>query len=261
MKKYIVGFIIVLNLVLLVSCSSSVETVNLSPEERLSVALKLYENEDYLDAIKEFEAILLQYPASAVSDDAVYYLGMTRFNREEYILAAYEFSKLIKSMPTSEYLTKSQFMLAECYYSLSPNYALEQKYSKKAIQEFQTFIDFFPLDEKVAEAESKIAELNEKLAKKEFESARIYDKMEYSNAALFYYDNVIQIYHDTKYAPLAHYNKILLLVSKNKINDALEAAKLFIQNYQNNSKAEAVKKLISQLENEIASNSFDEESK
>lgn len=251
MKKYFVVFSI-LSVLIITSCSSSLETANLGPEERLAVAIKLYENEDYLDAIKEFEAILLQFPASGINDDAIYYLGMSRFNRGEYILGAYEFSRLIKSMPTSEYLTKSQFMLAECYYKLSPNFALDQKYSKKAIQEYQAFIDFFPLDEKVSEAEAKISELNQKLAKKEFETGRIYEKMEYTTAAIFYYDNVMQIYHDTEFAPLAHYNKINILLSKNRLSEALESSKIFIQNYPNNSRAGDVQRIISNLEKELS---------
>ena len=79
-------------------CSGSIDTVNLSPEERLQYAIKLYEEEDDEEAVKEFEAILLQYSGSSIVDDAQYYLAQTRFLREEYIIAAYEFSKLIKNM-------------------------------------------------------------------------------------------------------------------------------------------------------------------
>ncbi|MCS7053545.1 MAG: outer membrane protein assembly factor BamD [Ignavibacterium sp.] len=254
MKKYFPVAIFVFNLFVIISCSSSIETANLTAEERLAIALKFYEDEDYLEAIKEFEAILIQFPASGINDDATYYLGMSRFKRGEYLLGAYEFSKLIKSMPTSEYLSKSQFMLAECYYQLSPDFSLEQRNTVKAIQEFQAFIDFFPLDEKVAEAEAKIAELNQKLAKKEFETARIYEKLEYTNAALFYYDNVMQIYHDTEYAPLAHFNKINLLISKKKFDDALESAKDFVKNYPNNSKVSEVQKIIVDLEKQLSVN-------
>jgi outer membrane protein assembly factor BamD len=254
MRRNIKYLVIIILLIFSIACSSSIETSNLGPEERLAIAMKYYETEDYLEAIKEFEAILLQFPASGVNDDAIFYLGMSRFNRKEYILAAYEFSKLIKSLSSSEYLSKSQFMLAECYYNLSPNFSLDQRYSKKAIQEFQAFVDFFPLDEKVSEAETKILELNQKLAKKEFESARIYEKMEYTTAALFYYDNVIQIYHDTEYAPLAHYNKLNILLNKKRFSEALETAKSFISNYPDNSRTAEVQKILNDLEKEFTSN-------
>ena len=155
----------------LFACSSSLDTSNFTPEERLAYAIKLYEQEDYEEAVKEFDAIILQYPGSSIVDDAQYYLAMSRFKRKEYILAGYQFSKLIKGMPSSEYLADAQYMLADCYYELSPDFSLDQRYTKKAIEEFQVFIDFFPLNPKVAEAENKIKELNDKLAKKYLKEA------------------------------------------------------------------------------------------
>ena len=80
------------------ACSSSIDTSNMAPEDRLAYAIKLYQEEDYEEAVKEFDALILQYPGSSIMDDAQYYLALTRFQREEYILAAYQFSKLIKSM-------------------------------------------------------------------------------------------------------------------------------------------------------------------
>jgi outer membrane protein assembly factor BamD len=245
-------FAVVLTVLIITSCSGSLDTTNLSAEERLNYSIKLYENEDYEDAAKEFEALLLQFPGSAVSDDAQYYLGMTRYKRGEYIIAAYEFSKLIKGMPTSEFLPQAQFMLAECYYQLSPDYSLDQKYTKKAIEEFQAFIDFFPLDSKVSEAEKKINELNDKLARKEYDTAVIYEKLEYTKAALLYYENVMEVYHDTKYAPLAHFNKINLLLSKNRNQEALDAANSFLKKYPNDPNFSSVEKIKSTLESKLS---------
>ena len=202
--------------------------------------------------MNEFQAIILQYPGNPVVDDAQYYLGMTRFNRGEYLLAAYEFSKLVKNMTASEFVPQGQFMLAECYYQLSPHFSLDQKYTEKAIEEFQAFIDFFPSNEKVAEAEKKINELNDKLAHKAFESAKIYEKMEYYSAALIYYDNVLEVYHDTPYAPMAMYNKIKLLIDRDRNKEALAEASKFIQRYPNDSRFQEIQELKSSLENKLS---------
>lgn len=245
-------FAFILSVLIISSCSGSLDTTNLTAEERLAYSMKLYENEDYEDANKEFEALLLQFPGSAISDDAQFYLGMTRYKKGEYIIGAYEFSKLIKGMPTSEFVPQAQFMLAECYYQLSPDFSLDQKYTKKAIEEYQVFIDFFPLDSKVAEAEKKINELNDKLARKEYSTAVIYEKLEYTKAALMYYDNVMEIYHDTQYAPLAHYNKINLLLSKNRNQEALDAANSFLQKYPNDPNFSSVEKIKSSLESKLS---------
>jgi outer membrane protein assembly factor BamD len=233
-------------------CSSSLDTVNFSADEKLAYAITLYEDEDYDLATNELQAIVLQYPGNPVVDDAQYYLGMTRFKREEFILAAYEFSKLVKNMPSSEFVAQGQFMLAESYYQLSPHYTLEQRYSKKAIEEFQAFIDFFPSNEKVPEAEKKINEMNEKLAHKTFENARIYEKLEYYTAALIYYENILEIYHDTPYAPLAMYNKIKLLIDSDRSKEALSEISKFIQRYPDSARIGEMQQLKSSLENKLS---------
>ncbi|MFO7448372.1 MAG: outer membrane protein assembly factor BamD [Ignavibacteriaceae bacterium] len=233
-------------------CSSSIDTIDLSPEERLNYAMGLYNNEDYLEAVNEFQAIILQFPGNAIADDAQYYLGMTRFNREEFVMSAYEFSKLIKNMPASNFVSEAQYMLAESYYRLSPNFALDQRYSRKAIEEYQAFIDFFPTNTRVQEAEAKIVELNEKLAHKEYNTAYIYGKLEYFTAALNYYDNVINTYHDTRFAPMAMYDKIMLLTSRNRNTEALAEIEVFTQRYPDNYRAIELQQLKSSLENKLS---------
>lgn len=238
----------------LFACSSTLDTTNMAPEERLAYAIKLYQEEDSEEAVKEFESTILQYPGSSIIDDAQYYLAMTRFQREEFILAAYQFSKLIKGMPSSEFLADAQYMLAECYYQLSPDFTLDQQYTKKAIEEYQVFIDFFPLNPKVADAETKITELNDKLARKEFDAARIYERMEYYTAAFKYYDSVMEIYHDTQYAPLALYKKINLLVERERESEALTEAQKFIQKYPQDENFGAVEKIKNSLESKLSVN-------
>lgn len=244
-KKYLT--IIFLTIVFFSGCSSSVDTSQFTAEEYFNYALGLYNDEDYEVAVKEFQNITLQFPGSAVYDDAQYYLGMTYFQREQFLLAAYEFSKLIRNTQASPFVQDSQFMLAESYYQLSPPYPLEQAYTRKAIEEFQAFIDFFPSSTKVDEAEKKIVTLNNKLAEKEYQSAVIYEKMEFERAAIKYYDQVAEMYHDTKFAPLALYNKIKIEVKKGMINEALADISTFLSRYPDDANAREIQQLEADL--------------
>jgi len=217
--------------------------------EHFDYAMSLYQDEDYQYAMKEFQAILVQYPGSAVNDDAQYYLGMTYFGRKQYLLAVYEFSKLIRDIPASVFVPQSQLMLAESYYELSPPSTLEQEYTIKAIEEYQAFIDFFPTNEKGAEAEVKIKYLQKKLAKKDFESAEIYETMEYDKAAIQYYGMVAETYHDSEYAPIALYRKINLLISKDRVPEALTDIDIFLKRYADNEYAEELTEIEESLSN------------
>lgn len=240
MKKL---FVLVILSVALWGCSSTVNTTNMNADEHLSYAMKLFNHGDYPESISEFQAILLQFPGSSVTDQAQYYLAESHFKREEYILAAYEYSRLIKDIPASKLVPQAQFMLAESYYRLSPNYQLDQRYTNKSIEEFQAFIDFFPTDQRVPEAEQKIKELNNKLAEKEFHTAEIYEKMEYYEAAIFYYNIVTDTYHDSKFAPAAQFNKIRTLVQIKENKTALKEIASFLQRYPSDGNVTAIKKL------------------
>lgn len=234
-------------MVVVFGCSSTVDTSKFTAEEFYNYVYKLYTDEDYEPAILEFQNFILQYSGSAYNDDAQYYLAMTYFKRGQYLLSAYEFSKLIRNIPASPFVPESQYMLAESYYKLSPPYQLDQTYTKKSIEEFQAFVDFFPANPKVEEAEGKIKELTEKLAQKDYQSALIYEKMEYDRAAIKYYGGVAETYHDTKYAPLALYNRINIEVRKGMKNEALADINLYLSRYKDDSHMEEIQKIESTL--------------
>ncbi|MCU7495782.1 MAG: outer membrane protein assembly factor BamD [Ignavibacteria bacterium] len=240
MKKFLA---LVILSVALWGCSSTVNTTNMTADEHLNYAMKLFNDGDYMESINEFQALLLQYPGSAVADQAQYYLAESHYKRDEYILAAYEYSRLIKDIPASKLVPQAQFMLAESYYQLSPYYQLDQRYTNKSIEEFQAFIDFFPTDPRVPEAEQKIKELNNKLAEKEFHTAEIYEKMENYDAAIYYYNIVTDTYHDSKFAATAQYNKIRTLIQIKENKTALKEIASFLQRYPSDGNVAAVKKL------------------
>lgn len=244
-------FFTLLLTVIIAGCSSSVDTSKYNADEYFNYAMNLYNEEDYDVAVNEFQNITLQFPGSAVNDDAQFYLGMTYFKREQFLLAAYEFSKLIRNTPASPFVPEAQFMLAESYYELSPPYQLDQTYTKKAIEEYQAFIDFFPSSNKVENAENKIKELNDKLAEKDFQSAVIYEKMEYERAAMKYYAQVFETYHDTKYAPLALYNKIKIELRKDLKNEALADISTFLSRYPDDPNAKEIQELEQNLSSQL----------
>lgn len=246
--KAIKYLIIVLLAQIFISCSGSKDLSSLSPEERFLLAKQKFDKKDYLEAISEFENIMVQFSGTGIVDDAQYYLAYSYYKRGEYIKSAYEFSKLIRDYPTSEYVKDAQFMLAESYYELSPHYSLDQRFTEKAIEEYQAFIDFFPDDPRKSEAEKRIKELNDKLARKIFETAEQYRRMKYIKSAMIYYDLLLEKYPDSKYSSQALYTKIKLLVERSRNKEALDEAKRFLQRYPNSENAKEVQKILNELQ-------------
>ena len=99
----------------------------------------------------------------------------------------------------------------------------------------------------------KINELNDKLAKKDYSIAQIYEKLDYLKAAIIYYDDVIETYHDTPYAPMAMYDKINVLVERDKNNEAVAEIDKFIERYPDNKNVDELKNLKTKLENQLSS--------
>jgi outer membrane protein assembly factor BamD len=215
----------------IVGCGSEEATKQLSAEERYDLGMKAFKKEDYLAAIEEFKIVSLQYLGSKVADSAQFYMAECRFLREEYILAAFEYDVLLRTMPSSIFVSRARFRRATCYYDLSPNYILDQNYSRKAIDEYQAFLEYHPTDTLVSLAEQRINELNTKLAQKDYENGITYMHMEYYKAATYYFDLVLDKYHDTKYAEPAMLKKAEALTNRKKYTDAKEALEKFYEKY------------------------------
>jgi outer membrane protein assembly factor BamD len=235
-------------LLLIVSgCSRRPVTVQLSAEDRYQRGMRLFEEENYAKAIDEFRIVTMQFGGTDFADDAQYYLGESYFNRKEYILAASEYQMLVNTRTGSPWVPVAQYKLALSYYNLSPDYYLDQDYTVKAIDELQTFVDFFPTHEFVPDAEGKIQELNEKLARKEYENARLYMKLTYYRAATRTFDIVMERFHDTPYTELAHIGKVEALVERERYEEADEVLQQFLRQYPNSphrSRAETLQRRI-----------------
>lgn len=225
------GMVVLITVLVLAGCSAGDELQQLSAEERFNRATELFRNGDYREAIEEFKIVTLQFQGSNLADDAQYHIAECYFMREEYLLAGYEYEALIRTMPTSPFVPQSRYRKALCYYlSSRPSY-LDQDNTRKAIDEFQIFIEYHPTDSLVLGAEARIAELNARLAKKEFENGMIYMKMEYYRAAINSFDHVLEKYYDSPYAEQSQLKKAEALFRRNRFDEARTEVEKFFSKY------------------------------
>ena len=224
-------FATVVLLSLAAGCGSTGDTATLTPESRFADAKALFDDEDYEEAIKEFNIITLQYQGSAVAADAQWYLAECRYLRGEYLLAQFEYNAFRTSYRANPRVPEAQYKIGLCYYNLSYPWRLDQDYTKKAIDELQAFVEYYPAHELAVDAEAKIRELTARLARKQYETARLYATMQYYRAAFLSYDVVIEKYHDTEWAPLAIVEKAELLLTRLRYREAEQLANDFIRKY------------------------------
>ncbi len=216
---------------LLVACGSSDVTENPGASERFRLGMKEYEDEDYLEALNHFEVIRLQFPGSSVSDSARYFTGMCRFHREEYLLASYEFNRLIQGSRRSALAPDAYYMFSQCYYQMSPKVQLDQTNTQRAIDALQSFVEQYPNHPKAPTVEKQVLELVNKLADKEYETAVLYEKMENRQAALIYFSTIVDRYYNTYVADDALAGKIRMLISLKRYDEAASAVDDFLERY------------------------------
>jgi outer membrane protein assembly factor BamD len=225
---WLAGFLLVI-VFFVMSCASTKHKVLMTPEARLKHAIELFNKGHYLDAKTELTIIVLNYPGSSVVDEAQYYLAESHFKLKEYILAAAEYEKLIRNYPDSKYADKARYKIGLCYYELSPNYGLDQKYTLKAIDEFQRFLEDYPNSPLRKDVEAKLKKSREKLAKKDYKAAELYRKMGEWRAAQIYYQSVEEKYYDTSFGP-----KALFWIGVAQMHqDKLDEAEVTLQSYLN----------------------------
>jgi len=233
-------------------CSQEEVIASRSAEAIFEIAMEKYNNEDFQEAYEEFRVLTLQYPGSALSDDAQFLMGDCKFAREEFILAAYEYEVVIRTMPTSEFVPNARYKMALCHFESARPFYLDQESTRKAMDGFQAFIEYHPTDARVPEAEVKINELNMRLAQKEYESGLIYMKMDYYRAAGVSFDHVLAKYHDTPYAESAYFKKGEVLFYRRRYTEAGEILKGFLERYPSSVHREDALSLVKQIEDHSA---------
>lgn len=241
------AILVLLIIIVVATCSRQKIRPNISIEERMKVAEKLFNDGDYFEARTQFRIVILNSPGGSLSDKAQFYYAECHFRLKEYILAIAEYEKLIRMYANSEYVDDAQFQIGLSYFRLSPKAALDQTYTEKAIEEFQKFLEDFPQSELAPRAKEYMRKCREKLALKNYKNGESYRKRALYRAALIYYDYVLDNYYDTKYAELSLWQKAECYRLLGEIDHSLKFYKLYMEKYPQGSKSSRAKEFLSIL--------------
>ena len=245
-----------LSIQLISGCNSSKTDINTDdPEKAFSIAKRKYDKKDYVDAIDDFSFIKIRFPGTDVSDRVQYYLANSYYYQKEYILAAYEFESFLKNYQMSPLYSEAKYMLGNTYYELSPKYSLDQEFTKEALNQYLSFIETYPQDKNVAEADRKIKELRNKLAYKDFWTAELYMKTDNYKAASLYYQAVYDDYIDSEWADDAMVGQAEAYLNGKKYEDGKRVLEKFYKLFPNSNirkKADLIKSKI--RENQLSGN-------
>ncbi len=199
-----IGLTLYMVLVVL-ACGSPPPAGRLDAEDQFLVARERYDHRDFEEAQVEFQKLIWNYPGSDYVDDAQYYLAECYRNQEDYPSAIVEYSRLLRNYSRSSLAPAAQYHLALCYFEQSLPSHLDQDFTQKALQELQIFLEEYPQSEFDTQARDLMLRARSKLAKKDYDNARLYLKINSYEAAVIYIEEILETYGDTKWAADAQY--------------------------------------------------------
>ena len=134
------------------------------------------------------------------ADDAQLYLARAYRSNREYILAASEYSRFIEIYRGDPRVPLAEFERAMTYFERSPGYQLDQTDTERGIEVFNLYMKRYPSHDSVAVATQRVQQLRQKLARKQYNTAQLYDRRELYEAAALSYEAVFDKYPDTPWA-------------------------------------------------------------
>ncbi len=222
MHKYL---LLILSAIIWISCSNKYAKMAKkgSIAEKDSAAVYFFNKKSYETAMPLFEELLGVYRGTARYQKILYFYSYCKYGLNDFVTAAFYFEEFVKQFPNSEFTEEAQFMVANCYRAMSASYVLDQSETQKAIENFEFFIEQYPMSPRVEKAEAHIKELRQKLMIKAYEQANLYYKIGYYKSAVVAFKNFISDYPSSPYREEASFKMI---------KSSLEYAKLSIETKQ-----------------------------
>ncbi len=172
MKKYIVLIAVT---IFLFSCNEYQKLLKSSDADlKYQKAVEYFDKGDYMRAQTLFDEVTTYYRGTERSETLLNYIARSYMGQKDYYSATEYYKTYVRTYPKGKYVQEAKFMVGYCYYLDSPDARLDQTATKNAIESFQEFVDIYPENERVPEANRLIDELRDKLAYKELLNARLY---------------------------------------------------------------------------------------
>lgn len=226
-------------------------------ELKYNAALNYYDKKQYGKTIALLEDIQQAYRGSEQAEHILYVLANCYYNRKDYYTAAHYFESYVTTYLQSLNFEECQFMLAKCHYMQSPHPELDQSETLEAIERLQIYLNLFPSGGHAEEAKVMMAEMYDKLARRELYNAQLYFNLgnyrgNNYRAAVITAHNAMNDFPDSKYKEdfafiivNSKYKEAINSVSKkmyNRCEDAWDECYYFLREYPDSKHKKEVEK-------------------
>ncbi len=147
-------------------------------------AVAAYETKDYHEALRLLEDALPQLRGKEEEASAHFYRAYCSFHRKEYVQSSERFKYFYKTFFRDPRQEEALYMRAYTLYRTSPHVELDQATTRDAVRIFNNYLHHYPDGSYADQAREQLNTLNNKLAQKDFNSAKLYYQLNCYKAAV-----------------------------------------------------------------------------
>ena len=230
----------------LVGCSSSGKSKMKHTEWcriRFEGAEELFKKEKYGRATDRLEEILSTCAGTGYMEQAQFLMAESYFNMEDWIEARGEYGSFILNFPGSPFIETAEFRKAVSSFNMEFRVSRDEANTTIAMKDFERYLSNYPESPLRDSVNYYYNLLVERLAEKEFQTARLYLRMDKYQAAVIYFKEFLETYPNSKRRTEALF---MIAQAYNEL-DQFETAKLYLNIARNEANPDD-KKIQKQIE-------------
>jgi outer membrane protein assembly factor BamD len=192
------------------------------------------------NAVEAFEKLTTDLPArDTLLPRAHWYLARAHQAREDWVLAATSYSRLVESFPDDTLSDDAALASARAYRRMWRKPALDPTYGESAMATYNTLIGLYPTSPLLPDAKKEIADLEEMFARKDFITGMYYLRRRAYDSAIIYFKDAVNKYPNS---PAARESQLRLVDAYKAIRyreDAADACAALRQSYPEDAEVRA----------------------
>jgi outer membrane assembly lipoprotein YfiO len=168
-------------------------------------SVQQFDKHHWDNALAGFDLLASQLPArDTLLADVYWYQGKTHAKKDEHLLAAQAYSRIIDAFPDDSLADDALLETGAEYQKLWRKPVLDAQYGQTALATYRQLLSLYPDSKLVPEAGKRIANLNAMFAEKDFKAGEFYMRNKAYDPAIIYYKDVTRLYPGTPSARLSY---------------------------------------------------------
>jgi len=237
-------------------------------DEIYTAANQYYNNGDYSKSIILYDKVLPVIRGSEKAELADFNYAYAHFRMKRYIESSGYFNTFYQTYNRSPLAEEALFMNAYSLYLDAPDYNLDQKSSKDAVNAIQLFINRFPESDSYERAMSMINDLQVRFEQKAYNESMLYYRLtdglypgDFYRACIINFQNFAKNYPDSKYnqelafklveVSAAYGERSIFLKKEERLKEALAFADQYKKKYPSSKEINKVESIITKTQLEL----------